>query len=286
MSSPPDGPYTLVEPGVAPVPLVLDSPHSGSWIPAGLPLAVSEWDLREPEDSFVDALWADAPAHGATLLAACFSRAYVDPNRHAGDMDLELLDGPWSRPLAPSGKARIGKAVVWRTLEDGRPIHTRRLAAAELEARIDGCLLPYQRALAERIDAVHARHGVCFHLNCHSMRAVAGPMGEGGAGTARADVVLGDRDGTTCSAEFTALVRDTMAGFGYDVRINDPYKGVELVRASGDPARGRHSLQFELNKRLYMNEATRQRTAGFDALRRDLGRLLAVLADHARNASR
>jgi N-formylglutamate amidohydrolase len=111
-------------------------------------------------------------------------------------------------------------------------------------------------------------------------------MGEGGAGSARADIVLGDRDGSTCSADFTALVRDTLVGFGYDVRINDPYKGVELVRVSGDPARGRHSLQLELNKRLYMDEATRLRTAGFDALRRDLDRLLAVLADHARNVSR
>lgn len=286
MTTPPNGPFTIVEPPVAPVPLVLDSPHSGSWIPAGLPLAVSEWDLREPEDSFVDQLWAEAPAHGATLLAATFSRAYVDPNRHAGDVDPDLLDEPWPHPTSPSGKALIGKAVVWRTLEDGRPIHSRRLAAAELAERIDGCLLPYQRALATLIDAAHARHGVCFHVNCHSMRAVAGPMGEGGAGTARADIVLGDRDGSTCSADFTALVRDTLTGFGYDVRINDPYKGVELVRASGDPARGRHSLQLELNKRLYMDEATRLRTAGFDALRRDLGRLLAVLADHARNASR
>ncbi|RPH41205.1 MAG: N-formylglutamate amidohydrolase [Burkholderiales bacterium] len=286
MTTPPNGPFVLVEPQVASVPLVLDSPHSGDWIPAGLPLAVSEWDLRESEDSFVDQLWAEAPAHGATLLAATFSRAYVDPNRHAGDVDPELLDGPWPHPMSPSGKARIGKAVVWRTLEDGRPIHTRRLAAAEVAARIDGCLLPYQQALAALIDAAHARHGVCFHVNCHSMRAVAGPMGEGGSGTARADIVLGDRDGSTCSAEFTALVRDTLSGFGYDVRINDPYKGVELVRVSGDPARGRHSLQLELNKRLYMDEATRRRTAGFDVLRRDLNRLLATLADHARHASR
>jgi len=278
----PPEPLRIHPPTAAPAPLVLDSPHSGQWLPPDLPLAVSEWDLRESEDQFVDRLWSDAPAHGATLLAAGFSRAWVDPNRHAGDVDPDLLDRPWPHEWCPSGKARIGKAVVWRTLEDGRPIYVRRLAPAELLQRIDVGLLPYQRALAGLIGQTHARHGVCLHLNCHSMRATAGPMGEGGAGATRADVVLGDRDGTTCSSSLTTLVRDTLHGYGYSVAVNDPYKGVELVRAFADPSRGRHSLQIELNKRLYMDETSRLPTAGFDALRGHLGGLLTVLTTYAR----
>ena len=77
-------------------------------------------------------------------------------------------------------------------------------------------------------------------------------------GRPRADIVLGDRDGTTCAPEFTAFVRDVLAGHGYDVKVNDPFKGVELVRAYADPAGGRHSLQLEINKRLYMDTATLQ----------------------------
>jgi N-formylglutamate deformylase len=273
-------PYRIHAPVAPDVPLVLDSPHSGRWIPDGLPLAVSDRDLREPEDTDVDVLWADAPAHGATLLAAGFSRAYVDANRHADDVDPDLLDGPWPRPIRASGKAGIGKAVVWRTTEDGRPIHTRRLSAGEVAARIDGCLLPYQRALLALVDDAHARHGRCVHLNCHAMRSVSGT---GAAAVPRADVVLGDRDASTCDPGLTALVRDTFAAMGYDVKVNDPYRGVELVRLCGEPARGRHSLQVELNKRLYMDETTRERHAGFATLRRDLDRLLAVLADYSRS---
>jgi N-formylglutamate amidohydrolase len=273
-------PFRIDAPVGPAVALVLDSPHSGRWIPDGLPLAVSRWDLGEPEDTDVDVLWADAPAHGATLLAAGFSRAYVDANRHADDVDADLLDGPWPRPIRASGKAGLGKAVVWRTLEDGRPIHARRLSAAELAARIDGCLLPYQRALLALVDEAHARHGRCVHLNCHSMRSTSGA---GGAGVPRADVVLGDRDGSTCDPGLTALVRDTFAAMGYDVKLNDPYKGVELVRLCGEPTRARHSLQVELNKRLYLDETTRERHAGFATLRRDLDRLLAVLADYTRH---
>jgi N-formylglutamate amidohydrolase len=87
-------------------------------------------------------------------------------------------------------------------------------------------------------------------------------------------MVLGDRDGTTCAPAFTAFVHEVLTAQGYDVRINDPFKGVELVRAHADPAAGRHSLQLEVNKRLYMDQSTRERHAGFDRLQADLMALL------------
>jgi N-formylglutamate deformylase len=272
-------PPFIVHPPLAPaVPLVLDSPHSSAHFPADFGHAVSEAELREGEDMFVEQLVGDAPRHGATLLEAGFARTYIDPNRHPGDVDPDLLDGPWPHALQPSGKAAIGKALVWRTLMDGRPIYARKLCVTELQHRIDTCLRPYQQALAQLIADTHARHGVSFHLNCHSMSA-------GTAEAPRADIVLGDRDGTTCAPAFTALVRDTLAGLGYDVRLNDPYKGVELVRAWSAPAEGRHSLQLELNKRLYMDERTQTRHAGHERLKQHLNHLLAVLARHARQSA-
>jgi N-formylglutamate amidohydrolase len=86
--------------------------------------------------------------------------------------------------------------------------------------------------------------------------------------------VLGDRDGSSCSPEFTAFVRAALEAMGYQVKVNDPYKGVELVRAYSDPAKGRHSLQIEISKRLYMNEATLEKSADFAALQRNLSSLL------------
>jgi N-formylglutamate amidohydrolase len=115
------------------------------------------------------------------------------------------------------------------------------------------------------------------------MNAVSGKMGEGGAGIARADVVLGDRDGTTCDAEFTHLVKDFMQSCGYDVKINDPFKGVELVRAFSNPAEGKHSLQVELNKRLYTDATGRGKGAGYDKLAKDLHQLTAVLAEFSKS---
>lgn len=262
-----------------PAPLVLDSPHSGFDFPDDFNAIVTEHELRDGEDCFVDELYAPAVELGVPLLAATFPRTYLDPNRHRGDVDLDLVQGGrWPHEYAPSGKARIGKALVWRTLDDGRPIYGRRLTVEEILGRIERCHAPYHRALVEQLDAGHAKHGAVWHINCHSMNAVSGAMGEGGAGRSRADFVLGDRDGSTCDPAFTEFVRGVLAGMGYDVKVNDPYKGVELVRAYSNPAAGRHSLQIEINKRLYMDESTLEKNAGFDRLQRNLGELLKVVA--------
>jgi len=268
------------------VPLVLDSPHSGRDFPADFDAVVSPFDLRDGEDCYVDDLYRPCTEQGIALLSTRVPRTYLDANRHAGDIDLELIEGGhWPHAMVPSGKARLGKALVWRTLDDGRPIYARRLHVEEVLHRIERCHAPYHAALAARIEAAHARFGVSYHVNCHSMNAVSGAQGEGGAGRARADIVLGDRDGTTCEPGFTELARRTLAGLGYDVKVNDPYKGVELVRAFSDPPRGRHSLQLEVNKRLYLDEATRERHAGFARLQADLAQLVQALADYARHAA-
>jgi len=274
--------YEIRGPQQPELPLVLDSPHSGNRFPADFDAVVSETELREAEDCFVDELWGAAGALGAPLLAAQFPRTYLDPNRHAGDIDAELIDGEWRGEIVASGKARIGKSLIWRTLEDGRPIYARRLRPEEVRLRIERFHAPYHEALRTLLDAAHRRFGAVWHINCHSMRAVAGRQSDDGEGRPRADIVLGDRDGTTCDPGFTEFVRATLAGMGYNVKVNDPYKGVELVRAYSNPRGGRHSLQIELNKRLYMDEATLEKTSGFRELQANLGKFLAALAARLR----
>ena len=257
--------------------LVLDSPHSGFKMPPDFGSQRSDDELRDGEDCFIDELYLPASASGVPLLAAQFPRTYLDPNRHAGDIDLDLLDQAWPHEHVPSGKARIGKALLWRTLDDGRALYMRKLTVAEVQYRIEHYHRPYHQALQQLLNAAHERFGVVHHINCHSMNAVSGSMGEGGAGVARADFVLGDRDGPTCAPEFTSFVRDHLAALGYDVKVNDPFKGVELVRAYANPAQGRHSLQLEVNKRLYMDGQTLQKHAGFVQLQAHLMQLLQAL---------
>ena len=275
-------PYMIHGPREPGLPLVLDSPHSGKRFPEDFGHAVSEKELRDGEDCYIDELFGAAPALGAPLLAASFPRTYIDVNRHPGDIDPELVEGDWPHQYCPSGKAEIGKSLVWRTLDDGRPIYARKLSPAEVKRRIERFHAPYHVALRGLLDAAHGRFGMVYHINCHSMKAVAGKQSDDGAGRVRAEFVLGDRDGTSCEHGFTDFVRATLVAMGYDVKLNDPYKGVELVRAYSNPAARRHSLQVEINRRLYMNEATLEKTEGFAQLEANLGRLLRAVAEYCR----
>lgn len=265
----------------APAPVVFDSPHSGTEYPADFrsiaPLAV----LRRAEDAFVDELFGSAPRHGAPLIAARFPRIYIDPNRDLVDLDPAMLDGPWPEPLRPSRKTELGVGLIWRIMPPSAPLYDRLLGVEEVRGRIDRCWQPYHNAVAAALDETYGRFGKVWHLNCHSMPAQGNAASEDGP-VARAEFVLGDRDGTTCAPEFTAFIAAFLRDLGYQVKINEPYKGVELVRRYSDPARGRHSLQIEVNRKLYMDEETREKHEGFAALQANLEKLVAAICDYAR----
>ena len=278
-------PLRIIHPKGSHVPLVLDSPHSGNRYPDDFGAAVTEEQLRASEDSFVDELYSAGPDLGAILIAAEFPRSYIDPNRSLLDIDASLIDAPWPGPAIPSRKTQLGVGLIWRMLDSGEPIYSRKLSVDEVKKRIVEYHQPYQRAVKDALDEAHEHFGAVWHINCHSMPALSGRISEEGPGKPRADFVLGDRDGTTCEPAFTELVAKTLRAMGYDVKINDPYKGVELVRAFSDPAANRHSLQIEVNRKLYMDERTRQKSAGFEKMRADIGRLIEAVAAYAAQRS-
>jgi N-formylglutamate deformylase len=131
--------------------------------------------------------------------------------------------------------------------------------------------------VAQAIDRAHAAHGFSIHLNCHSMPAVAASHATDFPGLAHADFVVGNRDHSTSSPALAELVCKHLAGRGYDVSLNHPYKGVELVRRYGEPARHRHSLQIEINRKLYMDEHWLALHDGFEPLQASLRSLVELL---------
>jgi N-formylglutamate deformylase len=259
---------------VASIPLVLDSPHSGTNYPADFDHACPRPRLRQSEDTDVDDLYGAGPSLGATLVCALFPRSYIDVNRRAEDLDTDMIAGRWPHRVDHSPKTKSGIGLIWRLIAENEPIYARKLSVAEVEARIANCHVPYWAALRSAADEAHRQHGKAFHINCHSMPEEAGSLSWVTRGTKFADVVLGDRDGSTCSSEYTQMLRDAFRAEGLSVAINDPYKGVEIVKQLGKPREERHSIQIELNRRLYMNEKTRERTAGYAALKASVGRVL------------
>jgi len=279
-------PFTLSAPAAPAVPLVCDSPHSGTAYPADYGHAVPRALLRRGEDTHVEALWEAVPAVGGTLLAAHFPRTYIDCNRTEDDLDPELFAEAWPTPLNPGPKTRLGFGLVWRNIRADQPIYDRPLTVAEVRNRIESYYRPYHAALAQAVEGTAQRFGGVWHLNLHSMPNDAYERLKIASPRPLADFVLGDRDGTTCEPGFVDLIERELRACGYTVARNDPYKGVQLIARIGQPARNRHSLQVEIRRPLYMDEATRERNEGFARLQRDLGSVLETLAAYVKDQVR
>ena len=273
-----------LDPQGAAVPAVFDSPHSGLLAPADFAPTPSLQRLFGTADAYVDELFAAVPEHGAVLIAATFPRCYVDPNRSLEQLDPAMIEGGWPLPTVSDVKIRRGVGLIWSKLPNGDAFYDAPLPRAAVEERIERYWRPYHAALENALDQAHDGFGRFWHLNCHSMRSHGTPRDEDGARERRPDMVLGNRDGTTCHPAFLDHVHGVLTGFGYHVTINHPYKGQELVRRYADPAKGRHSLQIEINRALYMNEGTGERGAGFAPLQAQMSELVASICRFAPTA--
>src|SRR5262249_2599930 len=86
---------------------------------------------------------------------------------------------------------------------------------------------------------------------------------------------------TTCAPEFTDFVAQALRRRGYTVWINEIYKGVEIVKRQGRPAMQRHSLQIEVDRSLYMDQKTLEKSSGFDRVTADITELIEELKSFA-----
>ena len=259
------------------LPAVYDSPHSGRDYPPDFLPAVPVDRLRGYEDRLVDDLVREAPAHGITLIAANFPRAYIDPNRAIDDLDPQIVGDDWAEPLNPTPYSRLGLGLVFRTGLDSKPIYERPLGRETVLGRIRGYWRPYHEALEAALQAAQDRWGAAWHIAWHSMRPV-GDDQSADAGEPRPDFVVSDRDGTSAEPGFTAFVAETLRGLGYSVAVNYPFKGGYITQAYGRPEQGRHSIQLEMNRALYLDLDTLELTPDATQLRDDLDRFSARFA--------
>ncbi|MCB9991103.1 MAG: N-formylglutamate amidohydrolase [Rhodospirillales bacterium] len=280
-----DGITTLYRPQ-NPVPLVLDSPHSGRIYPEDFRYACPHRILQKAEDNHVETLFDTAPDYGASLLCALFPRTYIDVNRAEDDIDPDVLDDHdrvhWPHPINPTSRSHAGIGLIRRIVKPGIAVYDRKLSIAEIRHRVERYYTPYHTQLETLIEESHYRFGQVWHINCHSM-----PKGRGishvlayGTRSALPDFVLGDRDGTSCALEFTHMIRDFLKDKGYSVAINNPYRGVELVRRYSNPATGRHSLQLEINKGLYWDETEQEKSKNYNRLKIDIENMIQYCATY------
>lgn len=250
-------PFEITPPHGPEAPVVVEVPHAGVYVdPESLAYTIAPARcIARDADLYVDALFQDAPAAGATLLVARVSRYVIDLNRGPADFDGDAVESGVGR-AAPRG-------LVWRVATDGSPVLVRRLPHAELERRMDLAYRPYHRALTTLLAEKVARFGFAILLCAHSMPE---PPRKTGPLTFRAprpdepsvlaDIVPGTRGRTSAAGSVIDLVDAHARASGYSVRHDDPYKGGFSTTHYGAPARGVHAVQVEIARRLYMDPET------------------------------
>ncbi len=269
-------------PTTDPAPLVMDSPHSGTSYPDDFNHISDFMVLRRAEDTYIHELYADAPDHGALLMGAHFPRSYIDVNRGLDEIDTSLIDGVWDGPVSDSEKAAAGIGLIWRVNQLNENIYDRKLPVAETRHRIETYWQAYHNTLQEALNETRENFGKVIHINCHSMPEISNESSKEGPGVRRPEFCLGDRRGKTCSPELTRFAQATLNDLGYEVAVNEPYAGVELVRAYSDPADNRHSLQVEIRRDLYMDEESLERSNNFNTLKSDLSNFTKKLSAFSR----
>ena len=260
------------------------SPHSGRLYPQEM-MAASALDaetIRRSEDALVDALVLGATDHGAVVITAAYARAYIDVNREPYDLDPSMFEDELP-PFARGRSARVaaGLGSIARIVAEGQEIYSRKLTFADAARRIDTVHAPYHAALEMLISEAVRAFGAAILIDWHSMpSAAARTLGQSGdLGVAGAcDLVLGDRFGSACAPQITALVERELEAIGYRVARNAPYAGGYTTEFYGRPRAHVHALQVEINRALYLNETTLEPHAGFERLKHDLERVFTALA--------
>ncbi len=270
--------FEVLEPEALRIPFVYNSPHSGRRYPVSF-VEQSRLDgvaIRRSEDHYVDELFAAATDLGAPMLLAHFPRAYLDVNREPYELDPRMFSGSLP-PYANINSIRVagGLGTIPRIVAENMEIYPRRLPVEEAMLRIEAIYKPYHACLRKLVARTHTRFGYAVLIDCHSM---PGNIRVASSGV-RHDIIIGDRYGTSASAELSAAALEILESMGFAAVRNKPYAGGFITEHYGRPVRGLHALQVEINRSLYIDETSLVKKPEFAAIANAISSFMRQMAD-------
>jgi N-formylglutamate amidohydrolase len=258
------------------IPLILTVPHAGERIPPEarwLKTFPSEILLTDV-DRFVQELYTPSVTElPLPLLYTEVHRYAADLNRYPGDVDRDSVEG------STNASGAFTKGFHWVATTTDHRLITRPIAQAIHDELVRRYHDPFHAAFGERRRELRAKFAgkTLYHLDCHSMPST-GTDAHADSGRQRAEVVISDCEGKSAGARYKDLVIGAFEAEGFEVAYNWPYKGGRITQRYGKPAQGEETIQIELNRKLYMNERTFERTERFRPLQRRLARTIGRIA--------
>lgn len=276
--------YHLMHPERRTTSVVFASPHSGRDYPWSFlrKTRLNGHSIRSSEDAFVDRLFDCAPQMGAPFIKAGAPRAFVDLNRNADELDPALIDGAPKAGHNP--RVTSGLGVIPRVVANGQVIYSGKISLGEAQRRIDDFWRPYHRALAGQLDQAQLMFGQAILVDCHSMPHEA-MESFASSGLRRPEVVIGDRFGASARGDIVDRIEAAFVGMGLHVVRNTPFAGAYVTQHYGRPNAGRHALQIEIDRSLYMNEQLIRPNGNFENFKAGLRDVIAEIAAIGRTSS-
>ncbi|QGX96956.1 N-formylglutamate amidohydrolase [Roseovarius faecimaris] len=276
--------YHLMHPERRTTSVVFASPHSGRDYPWSFlrKTRLNAHNIRSSEDAFVDRLFDCAPQMGAPFIKAGAPRAFVDLNRNVDELDPALIEGAPQAGHNP--RVTSGLGVIPRVVANGQAIYSGKISLDEARRRIDDFWRPYHRALAGQLDQAHLMFGQAILVDCHSMPHEAMDS-FAGTGVRRPEVVIGDRFGASARGEIVDRIEAAFVAMGLHVVRNTPFAGAYIAQHYGRPNAGRHALQIEIDRSLYMNEQLIRPNGNFESFKAALREVIAEIAAIGRTST-
>lgn len=222
------------------LPLLISMPHIGTAIPADIQAGFVARALdTEDTDWHLARLYDFAPAMGASVLQAQFSRYVIDLNRPPDDTP--MYPGASNTELCPT--RFFNGDALYRTG-----------CAPDAQERVRRRSLywaPYHQALQDELQRLQRVHGYALLWDAHSIRSEIPWLFEG----VLPALNIGTANGTSANAAITQAVADVCAKHPQTSHVvNGRFKGGYITRHYGAPATRVHALQLEMCQNLYMHE--------------------------------
>jgi N-formylglutamate deformylase len=235
-------------------PFFVTIPHSGERVPEETP-----WLAKLPEpllmcdvDRYVDLLYEPVLKDlRLPFVKTEWHRYAADLNRWKDDVDADSVVGHANPP------GKFPRGLHWSITTKGEKLMPGPMPQAIHDIIVEKYFEPFHAEVRAKFAEIKARGAkTAYHLDLHSMPSV-GTKEHRDPGERRADIVVSDSDGKSCSSFYKDVVIKGYENAGFRVAYNWPYKGGRVTETYGHPDKGQESIQVELNRALYMNEETK-----------------------------
>lgn len=250
--------------------IVIHVPHASTVIPDQIrsTLCLTDAELRQEllvmTDRYTDEIFSP-PSDVASTVVFPVSRLVVDPERFADDK---------SEPMAEEGMG----AVYTRTSKGVSLRHG--LSDGDRQSLLSTYYEPHHQSLAAAIREALTAHGKCLMVDAHSFSSKPLPH-EPDQTPNRCQICLGTDDFHT-PPWLVEWLAETIEKRGFAVDVNRPFSGTLVPTEFYRNNRHVLSIMIEINRSLYMDEATGLRLPGFHQFQSQLRQVLLDLVAESR----